>query len=380
MDFDWTTEQREVADRVAAIFCEDFAQEIETLEQADTGTLRERTLGALRALAPTGYLSLGVGPEGRKEALALCAAREAPARVSASLFLALETSARAFGGLLKGFGRREAREVLWPQFVSGAAIGATAVSEEEVPGLCGAPVTRASVVDAGYMVTGRKSYVTNGPIADWFAVSAAVDDRRAFFFIPRDAVGLALGPRMETLGYRGTAVCSLELDHVLVPNDFTVGPFDDSAAYDHLRAVSDMILTAASVGLMERATASAKAVSSSQCRGGKPVSRFQENRFKAAEMATLLQTSQLLAYRAAWMCESGDPEAGTVTLCAKVFAAEASEQVASLAMQTAAAKGYISGHALERAFRDAKFAAMAGTTSELSRMAIADDLLKRCKV
>ena len=63
--------------------------------------------------------------------------------------------------------------------------------------------------------------------------------------------------------------------------------------------------------------------------------------------------------------------------CAKVFAAEASEKVASMAMQIMAGQGYLSGNIMERGYRDAKYAAVAGTTSERARMAIADDLLKR---
>lgn len=379
MDFDWTKEQREVADRVAAVFDEKLAQDIEALEKADTATLRARTLEVLGNLSPTGYLSLGVGPQGAARSLALAAAREIPARVSASLFYAIETSARAFGGLVEGFGSPNARELLTPLLASGVAIGAMAISEEEIPDQGGAPGATASATDSGFTVTGAKSYVTNGPIADWFAVSAPVESRPAFFFIPRDAAGLALSPRMETLGYRGAAVCSLELDHISVPHDFTVGPFEDSVAHDHLRGVTDMTLVEASVGLMHRAVTAAKTISASKCRGGKPVSNFQENRFKLAEMVTLYQTSQLLAYRAAWMREAGDPESATLARCAKVFTAEASERVASLAMQTAAGAGFLSGNTVERSFRDAKFAAIAGTTSELARMAIADDLLKRCK-
>jgi alkylation response protein AidB-like acyl-CoA dehydrogenase len=379
MDYDWTNEQREVADRLAAICDDRAAQDAEALEGADAATLKAEILKVLGALAPTGYLTLGVGPQGAKEALALCAARQILARVSASLCFSLETSVRAFGGLLKGFGRPEAQEALWPQLSSGKLIGAVAVSEDEAPETSGAPITRASAVDSGYAVSGKKSYVTNGPIADWFAVSAAVDHRHAFFFIPANAPGLSFGPRIETLGYRGTAVCALELDNVVVPNGFTVGPTSDFPSLEHLKTVNNLILVAVSVGLMQRTVAAVKAFSAAQLRGGKPVARFQENRFKLAEMVTLTQTSELLAYRAAWMRESGDREADTLTLCAKVFASEASERVASLAMQTAAGKGFVAGNPIERAFRDSKFASLAGATSERARMAIADDILKRCK-
>ncbi len=92
------------------------------------------------------------------------------------------------------------------------------------------------------------------------------------------------------------------------------------------------------------------------------------------------QTAQLLAYRAGWLYAVGDTEARTVLHCAKVFTSESAEQVAAMGMQIMAGRGYISGNTIERAYRDAKFAGIAGSTCEVARMAIADDLLRRYRV
>jgi alkylation response protein AidB-like acyl-CoA dehydrogenase len=94
-------------------------------------------------------------------------------------------------------------------------------------------------------------------------------------------------------------------------------------------------------------------------------------------MLTLQQTAQLLTYRAGWMYSNADPETTTLVHCAKVFSAEASERVSNLAMQIMAGQGYVWGNIVERAYRESKYAALAGTTSELARMAIAEDLLAR---
>jgi alkylation response protein AidB-like acyl-CoA dehydrogenase len=231
-----------------------------------------------------------------------------------------------------------------------------------------------------YVITGRKSYVTNGPIADWIAVSAEVEGKPAFLLVENGQRGVDLGPRLKTLGYNGLAVSSLELNHARVPRGHVLGPFDDRSVLMFLVQTQDLILTVAGLGVMERAVAAAKDYAESHSRGRKPVSRFQETRFKLAEMLTLLQTAQLLTYRAGWLYRASDPEAATVILCAKVFGSEASEQVSTLAMQIMAGRGYISGNPVERAYRDAKFAALAGTTSEIARMSIAADLLTRHKV
>jgi alkylation response protein AidB-like acyl-CoA dehydrogenase len=144
--------------------------------------------------------------------------------------------------------------------------------------------------------------------------------------------------------------------------------------------MQDLILTVASVGLMHRVMAFTKAHADSHTRGGRPVFRFQEIRFKIAEMLTLYQTAQLLTYRAAWLYSVADREAATVLHCAKVFSSETAEQVASMAMQILAGRGYISGNPVERAWRDANLAGIAGTTCEIARMSIADDLLGRYRV
>ena len=98
---------------------------------------------------------------------------------------------------------------------------------------------------------------------------------------------------------------------------------------------------------------------------------------KLAEMLTLLQTARLLAYRAAWMAGAGDREAGVLALCAKVFASESAERVASQALQILGAHGYLRGNPAEEGYRNAKYLQIAGTSSEISRMKIGDALAKR---
>jgi alkylation response protein AidB-like acyl-CoA dehydrogenase len=162
-----------------------------------------------------------------------------------------------------------------------------------------------------------------------------------------------------------------------VPRATALGPFADTSALKWLRSIEDRILVIASVGLMQATVTQAKHHAGSHVREGKPILAHQEIRFKLADMLTLFQTAQLLAYRAGWMSANADPEAATLGRVAKVFAAEASEQVAAMGMQIMAGKGYLRGNMIERAYRDAKYAALAGTTSERARMSIADDLLIR---
>lgn len=377
MNFDWTEEDKDFKSRVASLFAHGNLPAVESLEHADLPELERLTREYLGRLAEIGYLSVGVGPAAASQTMELMAGQEELARVSSSLFLAVETSARLFGGLVAGFGEAAlVREILEP-LSRGELIGAVAMSEAEDP--CGSRTT-AYQDGQEFVLTGKKSFVTNGPIADYLAVVGNISEQPAVFLVEKGLPGPIIGPRIQTLGYNGLAVSSIELDNVRISRSRILGPFNDHTPLDFLRGTEDMILAVGSVGIMQSLVTEARQYSGSYSRGGRAIFSYQETRFKLAEMLTLTQTAQLLTYRAGWMATAADPEARTTLHCAKVFAAESSEKVASLAMQIMAGKGYVSGNIVERGYRDAKFAGIAGTTCEIARMSIADDLLRRYPV
>ncbi len=377
MNFDWTDQDRAIKTRLNNVFHQTAREELDRMEEADLPELKTMTKGVLRNLAPTGYLRVGFGPGARSETMHLVAAQEETARMSGSLFLAVEVTARIFAGLLRGFGNSSRISQIVESLENGNLIGAVAVTEPSEQGEGQRPATEAWPDGSYYVISGRKDFVTNGPIADYLAILANIDGRPAFCLVEQGIPGLIMGPRMKTLGYRGVAVSSLQLNEVRVHKDLVMGPFEDRSALVFVCLTQDMVLTMASVGLMERTIVEAKQYSVRHQRGGKPIFAHQEIRFKLAEMLTLYQTAQLLSFRAAWMYSISDPEAETLIHCAKVFAAEASEKVAGMAMQIMAGRAYVMGNIMELAYRDAKYAALAGTTSEIARMAIADDLLRR---
>jgi alkylation response protein AidB-like acyl-CoA dehydrogenase len=373
MNFDWTAEEKAIKEKLARMFDPERLFELETMEEADLPTLKSLILKHTGALAETGYLHLGIGPDDRKHTMALVAAQEQLAGLSGSFFIAVETTSRLFGGLIGGFTKGEAVARIKEQLGRGEIIAGVAASESD-----DAESSTSAVQDeSDWVITGAKDYVTNGPIADWIAVTAITEGRPAVFLIQPDQPGVDIGPRLRTLGYNGLGISSIRFQRTKVLRDFVLGPFDADAHLRFLTLMQDLILTVASVGLIHRVVAFTKAHADSHTRGGRPIFRFQEIRFKIAEMLTLYQTAQLLMYRAAWLYSVADPEAATVLHCAKVFSAETAEQVASMAMQILAGRGYLSGNPIERAYRDANLAGIAGTTCEIARMSIADDLLGR---
>jgi len=380
MNFDWTPEELNVKNSIKSLLDEASVAKLQALEEAEVPEIKRVTGSWLRRLAETGYLNLRIGPSSRADMPRIMAGQEELAGASGSLFLSVEATARLFGGLVNHFGNAVQVGDVLERLEKGQVIGAVAVSEPADLSTDASFLTVGRSNGTGYVVNGRKSFVTNGPIADYIAVFGQIDGQTAIFLVQPKLPGVIIGPRIRTLGFDGLTVASLELNRVQVPGNRILGPFENRAPLEFLRITEDLVLATASVGLMERTVSAALAYARSHERAGKAIFAYQEIRFKLAEMLTLSQTSRLLAHRAGWKYSAADPEALTIIHCAKVFAAEASERVASLAMQIMAGQGYCRGNAVERAYREAKFAAIAGTTSEIARMAIAQDLLERYRV
>lgn len=377
MNYKWNAEDVELQESVRNLLDAAVLQEIHSLEDADEAEIRRILLKYLGLLARSEYLLLGAGPERQKDHLRLIGAQEELAGASGSLFLAVEFTARLFGGLLSGWGSDALKLEILKPLQQGELIAGIGISEPGVTESGDAWKTSARLRDGVYTVSGEKSMITNGPIADWLAVAGDVDGKTAFFLIKPEQEGLTLSPRIKTMGCNGLAVCSAELQGVRVPESHVIGPFEDDQPLKYLYMIQDLVLASASVGLIKRTHSAATEYAHAHYRGGKPIFSHQEVRFKLADTFTYMQAAQMLTYRTAWYIVSGDKEAPVLVNCAKVFCAESSETVAGLAMQIMAGAGYISGNPIEQGYRDAKYAALAGTTSEVSRMNIADDIIKR---
>ncbi len=371
MDFDWTDEQRALREATAAAIGADHGAAPQALEQADLRELGAILRAQLTRLAERSYLT---------EGLQRLAAQELLASHSPSLFLAVETSTTIFGDLLAELPGDELCGRLLGLLRAGRLLGAVASAD----GPDGAPPelgpTIATRDGQDLVLHGRKPFVTNGPLADWFAVVAQLDGdaprRSVVCLLDASTPGLLRSPRIETLGYRGLAVCSLELTGVRVPAAQVLGSEGAEPILARLRAREDLCLAQASVGVAQRSFDAARSHARSHKRDGKPIERRQQVAFSLAEMLTLLQSAQWLVRRAAWAWAEGTADADALLGCAKVFAAEAAERVARLGLQLSAGAGYTTGSVAEAAHRDACFTALAGTTSERCRMSIAADLLE----
>ena len=374
MNFDFGERELSLAAKIKDLFGPDSKEFPAQGESGDLQPTRDSLLLWMKVLGQTGYLDLGL--QDGKNSVPLAAARESLAAVAPSLFLSVEVSIRLFGRMISVYGTPDQKAAFLPDIQQGKVIGAVGLSETGM-NIESSLETLAVPAKTDFLVSGEKSYVVNAPVADWIAVAGKINDRLAFFLLRPEHEGLSMGRRVLTLGYEGVTISSLSLQRCPVSSGSCLGPFEDDEPLMKVRSWEDEILTAAGLGLMRRALDCASEYARAHKSGGKPIIAYQEIGFKLAEMLTLFQTAQLLAYRAAWMAETGDRETEILGHCAKVFCTESAEKITSAAMQILGQQGYLKGNPAEEGFRNAKYLQIAGTSTEISRVKIGDGVLER---
>jgi len=199
------------------------------------------------------------------------------------------------------------------------------------------------------------------------------------FLIDREAIGMTIGRPLETMGLRGAATAGIRLENCSVTDEALLGG-TVGAGWGRMQALLEEIKLALSVlcvgvgmACMEESTRHAKAKKAF----GKPIGLFEGVGAKLATMFTLNDIGRMMIGRAAWAMEQKDPEGPVLTSCAKLFTSEAAGRIADLAMQVHGGHGYLKGAAVERLYRDARFAELAYGTSEMQRAFIAKESLDR---
>ncbi|MBF0227891.1 MAG: acyl-CoA dehydrogenase [Desulfobacterales bacterium] len=372
MNFDFTKQENEL---FASVYQE--ANEIiqnNDIDSIASDKVEQAVRESLKKLAKTGYLNLGLNNQ--KDSLLIMGVMEQLSSLSQSLCLIAESSTRILGKILSTWGTENQKEKWLKSLMKGEIISATAISENSM-NVYNEPLKTAGVKDSdSIIVNGEKNYVVNAPWADIFAVVGVLDNCQAVFLIEKNTQGLQVTQRLYPMGYEGVSISGISLNDCRISSDNVIIIDKSINALSKIKLWENQILIGLSLGLMKSSFIFAKSFSNSHKTGGKPIIAYQEIAFKLADMLALYQTSQLFAYRSAWLVDNDEKEAESVSFCAKIFATESSEKVVSNGMQILGASGYMSKNPIEKAMRCVKYGQIAGTSSEIARVKIGDDILK----
>jgi acyl-CoA dehydrogenase len=233
----------------------------------------------------------------------------------------------------------------------------------------------------GYVISGQKSWISNGGVADRCVVFVTVQPGSGHrgvtaFVLERGDEGLGWGPPMRKMGQRAILNTELFLDDVRVPADRRLG--DEGDGFRGLMQTFDrsrVTLGASATGLARAALEYATHYARERVQFGKPIAEHQAVSFRLADMALRVDASRLLVWRAAKLIDAGE-RATTEAAMAKLHASETAMWCTWAALQTLGGWGYSREHPVEKWMRDAKLEEIEEGTSDIQRLVIARGLVR----
>ncbi len=289
---------------------------------------------------------------------------------------------------LNEWGSEEQKKRFLVPMVSGEKIGAHAMTEPGAGSDVAGIKSTAKLHGTHWEINGRKTFITNGEIADLYLVFARTNpppsskERHkglSAFIVERGTEGFQVGSHIETTGLRGSQPSELILDRVKVPQDNLVGKEGDGfyigvKTYDRGR----VDVSAQGVGIAQAAYEAAISYAQTRMSFDKPLIDFQQVQYKLADMAMGLHTARLLTYWAASLKDQGKEFVKAASI-AKVTSTETAEKLALLAMMIHGGYGVATEYPVERFLRDSQIIKTYEGTNDIQRLTIAKQLIRELK-
>ncbi len=306
-------------------------------------------------------------------------AMEEISRASASVGLSYGAHSNLCVNQIRRNGTAEQKRRYLPKLISGAHVGALAMSE---PGAGSDVVSmRTSAMKRGdrYVLNGTKMWITNGPDADTLVIYAKTDPAAGprgmtAFIVEKTFPGFSTGVKLDKLGMRGSNTAELIFRDCEVPEENVLGPVGRGvnvlmSGLDYERAV----LAAGPLGIMQACMDAVVPYVHERKQFGQAIGEFQLMQGKLADMYTTMNAAKAYVYAVAKACDRGETTrkdaAGAI-----LYAAEKATWMALEAIQTLGGNGYINDYPTGRLLRDAKLYEIGAGTSEIRRMLIGREL------
>jgi isovaleryl-CoA dehydrogenase len=267
------------------------------------------------------------------------------------------------------------------KLVTGEHVGALAMSEPGAGSDVVSMQLRAQATRGGYLLNGRKMWITNGPDADTFLIYAKTDAAAgprgiSTFILERGTQGFSTAQKLDKLGMRGSGTCELVFEDCFVPDANLLGAQNGGvrvlmSGLDYERVV----LAGGPLGLMAAALDVVLPYVRERRQFGAPIGTFELMQGKLADMYTSLNAARAYVYSVARACDAGTVRRRDAAACI-LFAAERATQAALEAIQALGGNGYINDYSAGRLLRDAKLYEIGAGTQEIRRMLIGRELFE----
>jgi len=283
---------------------------------------------------------------------------------------------------LETYGTEEQKMKWLAPLARGEKLGAYCLSEPGAGTDAAAQTTTARKDGDHWVINGMKNFITNGANADTLIVFAHTNPELKHkgilaFIVDAKSEGFSVIRKEEKMGIRASDTAQLAFDNVRVPADQQLGA--DGAGFKVAMSTLDggrIGIASQALGISAAAYEAALEYSKVREQFGRPICKFQAVQWKIADMATRLEASRLLTYRAAYAKDQGKRYSEEAAM-AKLFASETSHFITNEAVQIFGGNGYSKEYPVERHFRDAKITEIYEGTSEAQRMVISSMELKK---
>ena len=282
---------------------------------------------------------------------------------------------------IRTYGSEYIKSTYLPQLAS-EKVGAYALSEPASGSDAFGMQSRAEQRGDGWILTGRKLWITNGAEAEIYVVFANANPSAGYkgitaFDVERGFAGFGVGKKEDKLGIRASSTTELILDDVQVPNVNVLGPVGQGykIAIDTLNG-GRVGIGAQMIGVAQGALRAALDFVKERRQFGKAIADFQAVQFQLAQVRAELEGARLLVYNAARLKDAGQDIAMEGAM-AKLISSQVAERVTSLALELHGGYGYTKDYPAEKFYRDAKIGTIYEGTSNMQLQTIAKGLMAK---
>ena len=282
---------------------------------------------------------------------------------------------------IANYGTPKQKEKYLVPLASGKKLGAFGLTEPSAGTDASAVKTTAVEDGDSYVLNGTKIFITNGKEADIYIIIAMTDKAAgtkglSAFIVEKDTPGFTFGTKEKKMGIRGSSTYELIFRDCRIPKENLLG--QKGHGFNIAMNTLDggrIGIAAQALGIAEGALETTVKYVKQRKQFGKTIAKFQNTQFVLADLATRVEATRLLVYKAAREKDSGKPFA-EIAAMAKLFAAETAMEVTTKCVQLHGGYGYTREYEVERMMRDAKITEIYEGTSEVQRMVISGALLK----
>jgi alkylation response protein AidB-like acyl-CoA dehydrogenase len=312
--------------------------------------------------------------------LAHAIAVEEVARVCASSSLFTFISKLALTPVLD-HGSEALKQKYVPRVAAGECQASYCLSEADAGSDVSGMQTRAVRDGDHYLLTGRKLWITNAGVSDFYTVFAKTDPAAGHrgvscFVVEKSFPGFNISKLERKLGVRGSPTGELALDECPVPAENLIG--DEGRGFHYAMGALDRsrpLVGAQALGIARGALDLATGYVQDRRQFGSRLADFQGLQFMLADMATQVDAAALLVYRACSLLDAGLAGTGSASSMAKLFASDTAMRVTVDCVQLLGGIGYTKDMPAERFMRDAKITQIYEGTNQIQRTVIAKHLL-----